>query len=74
MRSGLALLLPYGRYAGWLYLAAVLDLFSRRVIGWAMAATQDEALRAFTSRSTVLLIGLSQSGRLRTTDVLTLNV
>jgi putative transposase len=34
---------------GWLYLAVVLDLYSRRVIGWAMAATQDEALieRAF---------------------------
>ncbi len=31
-------------YEGWLYLAVVLDLFSRRVIGWAMAATQDEAL------------------------------
>jgi transposase InsO family protein len=29
---------------GWLYLAAVLDLFSRRVIGWAMAARQDERL------------------------------
>ena len=25
-------------------LSVVLDLFSRRVIGWAMAATQDEAL------------------------------
>jgi putative transposase len=31
-------------YEGWLYLAVVLDLFSRRVIGWAMAATQDESL------------------------------
>jgi putative transposase len=31
-------------YEGWLYLAVVLDLFSRRVIGWARAATQDEAL------------------------------
>ncbi|HEY6542074.1 MAG TPA: IS3 family transposase [Ktedonobacteraceae bacterium] len=31
-------------YEGWLYLAVVLDLFSRRVIGWAMAATQDEML------------------------------
>jgi transposase InsO family protein len=31
-------------YEGWLYLAVVLDLFSRRLIGWAMAATQDEAL------------------------------
>lgn len=36
-------------YEGWLYLAVVLDLDSPRVIGWAMAATQDEALieRAF---------------------------
>lgn len=36
-------------HEGWLYLAVVLDLYSRRVIGWAMAATQDEALieRAF---------------------------
>jgi putative transposase len=31
-------------YEGWLSLAVVLDLFSRRVIGWAMAASQDEAL------------------------------
>jgi transposase InsO family protein len=31
-------------YEGWLYLAVVLDMFSRRVIGWAMGATQDEAL------------------------------
>lgn len=31
-------------YEGWLYVAVVLDLFSRRVIGWAMAATQDETL------------------------------
>ena len=30
-------------YEGWLYLAAVLDLFSRRVVGWAMAVSQDEA-------------------------------
>lgn len=29
---------------GWLSLAVVLDLFSRRVGGWAMAATQDETL------------------------------
>jgi putative transposase len=27
-------------YEGWLYLAVVLDLYSRRVIGWAMAATR----------------------------------
>lgn len=30
--------------SGWLYLAVVLDLFSRRIVGWAMDATQDEAL------------------------------
>jgi putative transposase len=29
---------------GWLYLAVVLDLFSRRVVGWAMADTEDEEL------------------------------
>ncbi len=30
--------------AGWLYLAAVMDLYSRRIVGWAMAARQDETL------------------------------
>lgn len=29
---------------GWLFLAVVLDLFSRRVIGWSMAAVQDATL------------------------------
>jgi putative transposase len=29
---------------GWLYLAVVLDLFSRMVVGWAMAETEDEQL------------------------------
>ena len=29
---------------GWLYLAVVLDLFSRRVVGWAMGLQMDEAL------------------------------
>ena len=29
---------------GWLYLAVVLDLFSRMVVGWAMAAIQDATL------------------------------
>ena len=28
--------------AGWLYLAVVLDLYSRRVIGWAMSAKPDQ--------------------------------
>lgn len=30
--------------AGWLYLAAMLDVYSRRVIGWAMDAHRDERL------------------------------
>jgi putative transposase len=29
---------------GWLSLAVVLDLFSRRIVGWAMAPTEDEEL------------------------------
>jgi len=29
---------------GWLYLAVVLDLYSRRVVGWAMSERNDEAL------------------------------
>jgi transposase InsO family protein len=30
--------------SGWLYLAVVLDLFSRRLVGWAMGSTFDETL------------------------------
>lgn len=37
-------------YEGWLYLAVVLDLFSRQVVGWAMAATQDETLVSMAFR------------------------
>jgi putative transposase len=33
-----------GTASGWMYLAVVLDLYSRRVVGWAMAAKQDEVL------------------------------
>ncbi|HDK5669712.1 TPA: DDE-type integrase/transposase/recombinase, partial [Staphylococcus pseudintermedius] len=29
---------------GWLYLATVMDLFSRRIIGWAMAPRMTKAL------------------------------
>lgn len=29
---------------GWMYLAAVMDLYSRRIVGWAMAAKPDEHL------------------------------
>jgi putative transposase len=31
-------------WEGWLYLAVVLDIFSRMVVGWAMAQHRDEAL------------------------------
>lgn len=31
-------------HEGWLYLAAILDLFSRRVIGWSASANNDRAL------------------------------
>lgn len=34
--------IPTGK--GWLYLAAVLDLYSRRVVGWAMANTMTQEL------------------------------
>lgn len=30
--------------AGWLYVALVLDVYSRLIVGWAMAATRDEGL------------------------------
>jgi transposase InsO family protein len=30
--------------AGWLYLAVVLDLYSRRIVGWAMADTLERQL------------------------------
>lgn len=42
---------------GWLYLAVILDLFSRRVVGWAVSANNDRALaisaldRAVAARS-----------------------
>jgi len=29
---------------GWLYLAAILDLYSRKVVGWSMAATMETSL------------------------------
>jgi putative transposase len=41
-------------YEGWLYFAVVLDLFSRRVVGWAMAASQDETLVEMALRMALL--------------------
>lgn len=38
---------------GWLYLAAIVDLFSRMVVGWAMAATEDAALVELALRMAV---------------------
>ncbi len=38
---------------GWLYLAVILDLFSRQVVGWAMAATEDGELLELALRMAV---------------------
>ena len=39
---------------GWLYLAVILDLFSRIVVGWAMAETEDEQLVELALRMAVV--------------------
>jgi putative transposase len=38
---------------GWLYLAVILDLFSRLVVGWAMAETEDSELTELALRMAV---------------------
>jgi len=38
---------------GWLYLAVLLDLFSRRVVGWAMSTSNDTALALAALRRAV---------------------
>jgi len=38
---------------GWLYLAVIVDLFSRLVVGWAMAATEDSELTELALRMAV---------------------
>jgi putative transposase len=38
---------------GWLFLAVILDLFSRLVVGWAMAATEDSELTELALRMAV---------------------
>jgi putative transposase len=40
---------------GWLYLAVILDLFSRRVVGWAASANNDRALAIKALDGAVLL-------------------
>ena len=39
---------------GWLYLAVVLDIFSRLVVGWAMDAHRDEELVEQAARMALL--------------------
>jgi len=39
---------------GWLYLAVIVDLFSRMVVGWAMAAREDEQLIELALRMAVV--------------------
>ena len=39
---------------GWLYLAVIIDLFSRLVVGWAMAATEDGKLVELALRMAVV--------------------
>jgi putative transposase len=61
---------------GWLYLAVVLDLFARRVIGWAMSTRQDQELASSAlmmaidgRRPPVGLIHHSDRGSLYTSKV-----
>jgi putative transposase len=52
---------------GWLYLAVLLDLFSRRVVGWATSATNDRAL-ALDALDRALKHRRPQTGLLHHTD------
>jgi transposase InsO family protein len=52
---------------GWLYLAVLLDLFSRRVVGWATSATNDRAL-ALAALETALKHRRPPDGLLHHTD------
>jgi len=39
---------------GWLYLATVMDLYSRRIVGWSMSSTNDQQLVIAALRMAVL--------------------
>jgi transposase InsO family protein len=52
---------------GWLYLAIMLDLFSRRVVGWSVSSTNDTALAADALRH-ALVARRPQAGLLHHTD------
>jgi transposase InsO family protein len=53
--------------SGWLYLAILLDLFSRRVVGWATSATNDRAL-ALAALESALKYRRPPDGLLHHTD------
>jgi transposase InsO family protein len=53
--------------AGWLYLAVLLDLYSRRVVGWAMSAKPDQAL-ALEALRMALVVRRPASGLIHHTD------
>src|SRR3989442_1101722 len=53
--------------AGWLYLAVMLDLYSRRVVGWAMQARADRTL-ATDALTMALLHRRPQPGLIHHTD------
>ena len=52
---------------GWLYLAVILDLFSRRVVGWSTSATNDTALASEALRR-ALVARRPEAGLLHHTD------
>jgi putative transposase len=52
---------------GWLYLAVMLDLFSRRIVGWSVSSTNDTALAAEALRR-ALVARRPEAGLLHHTD------
>ncbi len=52
---------------GWVYLAAIIDLFSRRVVGWAMSESNDTAL-ALSALDRALLLRKPPTGLIHHSD------